>query len=379
MKKINKLIIVLLLYSIFIGCNSGSKPKTTEIENQKMKMEKSKFGKIQGEDVYLFKLSNSNGVKIEVTNYGGIVTSIVVPDRKGNFDDIVLGYDSLEGYLIESPYFGAIVGRYANRIDHGRFTLDGKDYQLSTNEGIHHLHGGETGFDKKIWQAEAILDDTSASVKLTYRSPDGEEGYPGNMDIKVVYTLTEDNKFQIEYTAQTDKPTPINLSHHSYFNLAGTSGKNILDHILIIDADRYTVVGDDLIPTGELRNVTNTNMDFRKPMKIGARIGLVDGGYDHNYVLNNAGKFGKVAELYEPVTGRVMEVFTTEPGMQFYSGNFLEGSIVGEKGLVYQKHHGLCLETQHFPDSPNQPQFPNAILRPGETYKQLTIYKFGVK
>jgi aldose 1-epimerase len=241
------------------------------------------------------------------------------------------------------------------------------------------LHGGETGLDKKIWQAEPIIDDTSASVKLSYRSFDGEEGYPGNLDVVVVYTLTHDNKFQIEYTARTDQATPINLSHHSYFNLAGTSGRNILDHVLSIDADRYTVVGNDLIPTGELATVTNTNMDFRKPISIGARIGLVEGGYDHNYVLNNVGNFGKVAELFDPKTGRVMEVFTTEPGMQFYSGNFLDGSIVGEKGLVYQKHHGLCLETQHFPDSPNHPEFPSTILRPGETYKQLTIYKFGVR
>ncbi|GAB4315550.1 MAG: galactose mutarotase [Bacteroidales bacterium] len=343
-----------------------------------MKISKEPFGQIKGQEVYLFTLENKSGMKIQITNYGGIVTSIIVPDRNGVFDNVVLGYDSLEGYLIETPYFGAIVGRCANRISNGRFTLDGKEYQLSTNEGPHHLHGGIEGFDKKIWNPEVTADDTSASLKLTYLSPDGEEGYPGNLDVSVVYSLTSDNRFVIDYTAHTDKPTPINLTHHSYFNLAGSSGRNILDHYLFIDADSFCVSNPDLTPTGEIRPVEGTNMDFRQPYKIGARIELVPGGYDHNYVLNNHGKFGKVAELKDYKSGRMMTVFTTEPGMQFYSGNFLDGSIVGEFGLVYQKHHGLCLETQHFPDSPNHPNFPNNILRPGETYKQLTVYKFSV-
>ncbi|MCB0822646.1 MAG: galactose mutarotase [Bacteroidales bacterium] len=344
-----------------------------------MEIAKELFGKIDGTDVFLFTLVNKSGMQLQVTNYGGIVTSIKVPDKNGKFDDIVLGYDSLKGYLIETPYFGAIVGRCANRISYGKFTLDGKDYTLSLNEGPHHLHGGTVGFDKKIWQATPMTDDSSSSLKLQYTSPDGEEGYPGNLDVTVVYTLTNDNKFQIEYTAKTDKATPINLTHHTYFNLAGTSGRNILDHIIQINADRYCSTNPDLTPTGEILNVEGTNMDFRTPLPIGARIGMVRGGYDHNYILNTKGQFGKAAELYDEKSGRVIEVFTTEPGMQFYSGNFLDGSIVGEYGLVYQKNYGLCLETQRFPDAINQPNFPDNILRPGETYKQLTIYKFGVR
>lgn len=372
-----------ICYLLLIITLASCQQKTQEMkESQKtsaMEIKKELFGKIGEKEVYLFTLENKAGIKLQVTNYGGIVTSIIVPDKNDKFDDIVLGYDSLKGYLIETPYFGAIVGRCANRISYGKFTLDGKEYQLATNEGVHHLHGGIEGFDKKIWEPSAFVDDSSSNLKLTYHSPDGEEGYPGNLDVTVVYTLTNDNKFQIEYTAKTDKATPINLTHHTYFNLAGTSGRNILDHILMIDADKYCVTNPDLTPTGEIRDVANTNMDFRTPITIGARIGMVAGGYDHNYVLNNHGKFGKVAELYDPKSGRDIEVFTTEPGIQFYSGNFLDGSIVGEYGLVYQKNYGLCLETQHFPDSPNHPNFPNNILRPDETYKQLTIYKFGVK
>ncbi|MCB2219106.1 MAG: galactose mutarotase [Bacteroidetes bacterium] len=364
---------------LFSGCHQKTQDSKNTQKNVNMEIKKELFGNIDGKDVYLFTMENSKGMQVQITNYGGIVTSIKVPDKNGKFDDIVLGYDSLKGYLIETPYFGAIVGRCANRISYGKFTLDGKTYTLSTNEGPHHLHGGTVGFDKKIWDPTPMTDDSTSSLKLTYTSPDGEEGYPGTLDVTVVYTLTNDNKFQIEYTAKTDKATPINLTHHTYFNLAGTSGRNILDHVLMIDADKYCVTNPDLTPTGEIRDVEGTNMDFRTPMTIGARIGMVPGGYDHNYVLNNNGQFGKVAELYDPKSGRVIEVYTTEPGMQFYSGNFLDGSIVGEYGLVYQKHYGLCMETQHFPDSPNHPNFPNNILRPGETYKQLTIYKFGVK
>lgn len=374
----NKIIFLFVIAVISCSCQN----RQTEQKGQKsstMEINKETFGKIDGQEVDLYTLSNPSGSSIQITNYGGIVTSINMPDKNGKIDDVVLGYDSLRGYLIESPYFGAIVGRYANRIAGGKFKLDGKEYNLPTNDGPNTLHGGLIGFDKKIWKAEPFTNDSAAGLSLSYRSPDGEEGFPGNLDATVVYSLTKDNKFKIEYTATTDKATPINLSHHSYFNLAGTSGRNILDQVLYINADRYTVADSNLIPTGELRDVANTNMDFRKPMTIGSRIGLVDGGYDHNYVLNNNGQYGKAAELYDPKSGRVMEVFTTQPGLQFYSGNFLDGSIVGENGLVYQKHWGLCLEAQHFPDSPNHPDFPNTILRPGETYKQLTIYKFSVK
>ncbi len=375
----NKIKVLLFMIILITGCHQKTQ-QTEEIKtNDDMEIKKELFGSIDGNDVYLYTMENPAGMQIQITNYGGIVTSIKVPDKNGKFDDIALGYDSLKGYLIETPYFGAIVGRCANRISYGKFTLDGKEYTLSTNEGPHHLHGGTEGFDKKIWQPTPMTDDSTASLKLTYTSSDGEEGYPGNLDVTVVYSLTKDNKFKIEYTAKTDQATPINLTHHTYFNLAGTSGRNILDHVLMIEADKYCVTNPDLTPTGEIRDVEGTNMDFRTPMPIGARIGMVPGGYDHNYVLNNNGQFGKVAELYDPKSGRVIEVFTTEPGMQFYSGNFLDGSIVGEYGLVYQKHYGLCMETQHFPDSPNHPNFPDNILRPGDTYKQLTIYKFGVR
>lgn len=375
----NKLYILTLIILLSSSCQNKTQNQKEAINSPEMNITKRSFGSLKGKEVYLFSLSNSNGFTVEITNYGGIVTSIMTADRNGKSDDVVLGYDSLNDYLIESPYFGALVGRCANRIAQGKFTLDGKTYQLNTNDGPNHLHGGTAGFDKKIWEPETISDDTSASLRLTLLSPDGDEGYPGNLKVVVVYTVTRDNKLQIEYTAQTDKATPINLSHHGYFNLGGTNGKNILNHILYLDADYFTPVDSNLIPTGEIVDVSGTPMDFRVPEIIGSRIHKVSGGYDHNYVLNNKGKYAKVAELYEPVSGRSLELFTTEPGVQFYTGNFLNGSIVGEYGLVYQKHHGLCLETQHFPDSPNQPGFPNAILRPGETYKQFTVYRFGVR
>ena len=376
MNKIISLIAILLLSG---ACQNNSQKSPHNKTLPPMNSTKKSFGSLNGEEVYLFSLSNNSGFTVEITNYGGIVTSIFTPDRTGVMDDVVLGYDSLNDYLIETPYFGAIVGRYANRIANASFNLGGTAYQLAANNGPNHLHGGIAGFDKVIWTPETITDDSTASLKLTYISPDGEEGYPGNLETSVVYTVTRDNKLQIEYTAITDKPTPVNLSHHSYFNLGGTNGKNILDHVLFIDADRFTPVNETQIPTGELANVVDTPMDFRIPEIIGTRIHKVPGGYDHNYVLNNKGKFAKVAEVYCDESGRFMEVFTNEPGMQFYSGNFLNGSIVGEKGLVYQKHHGLCLETQHYPDSPNQPNFPNTILKPGETYKQFTVYRFGTR
>lgn len=374
-----RLVVAVALLIPFIACKQKARNSENTNTEPEMKIEKEVFGTIDGKEVFLFTLKNNQGFTTQITNYGGIVTSIYTADKNGKFDDVVLGYDNLQEYLIESPYFGAIVGRYANRIRNATFKLDGKSIRLSKNENQHHLHGGTKGFDKKIWEPQTILDDTTASLVLTYFSSDGEEGYPGNLNVKVVYTVTRDNKLQIEYTATTDKPTPVNLSHHGYFNLGGTSGRNILDHVLYIDADQYAVTDSNLLPTGELAPVVNSPMDFRIPERIGSRIHKVTGGYDHNFVLNNEGKYAKVAELYDQVTGRFMEVFTTEPGIQFYSGNFLDGKIVGETGLVYSKYHGLCLETQHFPDSPNQPEFPNTILLPGDTYKQFTVYRFGVK
>ncbi|MBM3435967.1 MAG: galactose mutarotase [Bacteroidetes bacterium] len=377
MKKFSTTIIALSLLLYLAGCNQNKQVQTTS-EKMTMSIGKESFGKSDGKETYLFTLKNKNGIIIKITNYGGIITSLITPDKEGNFDDIVLGYDSLAGYLKETPYFGSIVGRYANRIAKGKFVLDGTEYSLAVNNGPNHLHGGLKGFDKVVWDAEEITGENEAGLKLHYLSVDGDEGYPGNLDVTVIYSLNNDNELKIEYSATSDKPTPVNLSHHSYFNLAGTSGRDILDQVLYINADQYTVVDETLIPTGELRDVTGS-MDFRKPGSVGARIQDVPGGYDHNYVLNNKGIFARIAELSDPETGRTMEVFTDEPGMQFYSGNFLDGSITGKKGVIYNKHFGLCLETQHFPDSPNHPEFPNTILRPGEKYRQTTVYKFGVK
>ena len=367
------LLLIITLVAI-VGCNNPQKEKEPKTDKS-MNIKKEIFGEVEGKKVQLFTLTNNAGLTAKITNYGGIVTSFLVPDKDGNFDDVVLGYDGLKGYLNETPYFGAIVGRYANRIARGKFTLDENEFKLATNNGPNHLHGGIKGFDKVVWEAEEYINEDGVGIKLHYLSKDGEEGYPGNLNVDVSYTLTNKNELKIEYKATTDKPTPINLSHHSYFNLSGTSGRDILDQKLWIHADKYTVVDETLIPTGELRDVTGP-MDFREPITVGNRIEKVEGGYDHNYVLNNNGNFGKVAELSDPKTGRVMEVYTSEPGMQFYSGNFLDGSINGKKGIVYTKYFGLCLETQHFPDSPNQPGFPNTILKSGEVFESITIYKF---
>ncbi len=321
-----------LLSSVLIllsGCNNI--PNSKEVKkNQPMNISKEKFGQIDDKEVNLYTLTNSNGMIVKITNYGGIVTSLIVPDKNGKFDDVVLGYDSLAGYLKDTPYFGAIVGRYANRIANGAFSLDGKNYTLAVNNGPNHLHGGIKGFDKVIWDAEENKNDNEVGLKLHYLSRDGEEGYPGNLNVTVVYSLTNDNELKIVYSAETDKPTPVNLSHHSYFNLAGTSGRDILSQVLFIDADKYTVVDSTLIPTGELRSVDGP-MDFRKPMPVGSRIDQVPGGYDHNYVLNNQGTLSKVAMLSDSVSGRTMEVYTDQPGLQFYSGNFLDGTITGKQ------------------------------------------------
>jgi len=348
-------------------------------------IEKTPFGKTtSGEAVDLYTLKNASNARVQIMTYGGTVVSLQVPDRDGMLGDIVLGYDVLDGYLKNSPYFGSIVGRYGNRIGKGRFSLDGKQYQLPKNNGENTLHGGIKGFDKVVWKATEDRSTDGAALSLTYLSKDGEEGFPGNLSVKVVYTLTNNNELRIEYSAATDKTTVVNLTHHSYFNLAGEG--NILQHELMINAEQFTPVDAGLIPTGELRNVKGTPMDFTKPTAIGARIDQQDEqlilgkGYDHNWVLkNNAGKLSLAARVYEPRSGRVMEVSTTEPGLQFYSGNFLDGSITGKGGQVYQQRSGFCLETQHFPDSPNKPRFPSTVLKPGQQYTSTTIYKFSAQ
>jgi aldose 1-epimerase len=372
-----KLIPVVLLAGFFL-CLCSHNKKQGSMETKKMSIKKEFFGETKdGEKIDLYTLTNGNQMTVKITNYGGIVTSILVPGKKGETADVVLGFDSLDGYLGEHPYFGAIVGRYGNRIAKGKFTLDGNAYTLAVNNGNHHLHGGSKGFDKVVWQAEEIKEDNRVGIKLRYLSKDGEEGYPGNLSVTVIYSLTETNELKIDYEAETDKATPINLTHHSYFNLEGAGSGNVLGHMLTIYANRYTPVDDELIPAGESAAVPGTPMDFRNPTAIGAGIEDVKGGYDHNYVLNNAdGSMRLVAKVAAPLSGRLMDVFTTEPGIQFYSGNFLDGSNRGKNGNVYNKYYGFCLETQHFPDSPNQPAFPSTILRPGEKYSHHTIYKF---
>jgi len=342
-----------------------------------MEISKEKYGTHNGRQIWLYTLKNKNGMKARVTNYGGILTELHVPDKDGNIEDVVLGFDSLQGYLGEHPYFGALIGRYGNRIAKGEFSLDGKTYSLATNNGNNHLHGGEKGFDKVVWDILEVSGQGEAGVMLKYTSSDGEEGYPGILWVNVTYILNNENELKIEYNAESSEPTPVNLTHHSYFNLKGAGNGDILDHWLQIKADKYVVVDEELIPTGDLRDVEGTPFDFRNGKKIGIGIGQVEGGYDHTFVLNNPGNLRLVAEAREAVTGRSMEVFTTEPGLQFYSGNFLDGTITGKYDSDYYKHYGFCLEAQHFPDSPNRPEFPDAILEPGEKYHQLTVYRFS--
>jgi len=374
--RISSIILSIAIAVIFSGCQHNKSPQNTT--ESKMKIKKEDWGKADNKNVYLFTLTNANGISIKVSNYGGIITSILTPDKNGDMDDIVLGYDNLNDYIKDTPYFGCIVGRYANRIANGKFELEGQIYNLAVNNGENHLHGGLKAFDKVIWDVTSFENENEAGIELHYLSPDGEEGYPGNLNTTVNYSLTNKNELVIKYETTSDKATPVNLTHHSYFNLAGSKGVDILNHELRIDADFFTPVDESQIPTGELRNVTGTPMDFKKPMIIGDRINEVDGGYDHNYVLNPNDNFGKAAELFEKESGRLIEVFTTEPGIQFYTGNFLDGSLKGKNGIVYKKHFGLCLETQHFPDSPNQPEFPNTILKPGEKSSSKTVYKFGI-
>jgi aldose 1-epimerase len=343
------------------------------------------FGKTaDGTEIQLFTLANAKGMKASISTYGGTLTSLLVPDKDGKMSDVILGFDKADGYLSpefkkSNPYFGALIGRYGNRIAKGKFTIDGKPYQVGLNNNGNSLHGGTVGFNQKIWTAKPGTSAEGETLTLTYLSKDGEEGYPGNLTVTVVYTLTADNALKIDYTATTDKATPVNLTNHAYFNLAQGQSKDVLAHQVTIPADRYTVVDDKLIPTGELKPVKGTPFDFTTPHAIGERIAQVPGGYDHNWVLNQATGQHSAATVYEPTTGRTMEVTTDEPGVQFYTGNFLDGSLKGKDGVVYGKHAGFCLETQHFPDSPNQPKFPSTILKPGETYHTTTSYTFGVR
>lgn len=358
------------------------------VSNQQKAMgatHKERFGALPtGEQIDLYTLRNSKGVEVAITNYGGRIVSLRTPDRNGKSDNIVLGFDNLEGYLGPNPYFGAIVGRYANRIAKGEFTLDGVAYKLVVNNGPNALHGGTKGFDKVAWTAKEVSTKEGPGLELQYLSKDGEEGYPGNLSVTVTYVLTDANELKIDYKATTDKDTVLNLSNHSYFDLSGQAHGDITHHVVTINADRFTPVDETLIPTGELRNVQGTPFDFRKPKEIVARIDdknqqLEYGkGYDHNFVLNRTGTGPTfAARVRDPNSGRVLEVLTTQPGLQFYTGNSLDGTVKGDGGVVYGRRSGLCLETQHFPDSPNKPKFPSTELRPGQRYHEITIFKFS--
>jgi aldose 1-epimerase len=353
---------------------------------EKLNMKKEAFGKTpDGVEIDQYILTNANGMTAKIITYGAILTELNVPDRDGKMGDVVLGFDNLKDYLERNPHFGATTGRVANRIAKGKFTLDGKEYTLAVNNGPNSLHGGLKGFDKKVWKAQPKEVPNGVAVELLYVSKDGEEGYPGNLNVAVVYTLTNSNALRIDYTATTDKATPVNLTNHSYFNLAGAKSGDILGHELMIAAEKYTPADDTQIPTGEIKSVKDTPLNFTTPRRIGDRIDQFKsspgGGYDHNFVLNSGGKEepGFAARVSEPNTGRIMEMYTTEPGVQLYTGNYLDGKLTGRGGVMYKKHAGFCLEAQHFPDSVHHSNFPSIILKPGETYHQTTIYRFSAK
>jgi aldose 1-epimerase len=374
--------VVLPLLCVLYTLAAGVEP-AGGADKGKPAVHKTPFGKTaDGTPVDLYTLTNGKGMTAKVITYGCILTELGVPDRGGKPGDVVLGFDDLQSYLAGHPFFGAVVGRVANRIAKGKFTLDGKTYTLATNNGPNALHGGNKGFDKAVWKAEPVRHGDDVGVKLTHRSPDGDEGYPGNLDATVTYTLTPDSALRIDYRATTDKATPVNLSNHTYFNLGGAKSATILGEEMMINADKYTPVDETLIPTGEIKSVKGTPMDFTTPHTIGSRIEQLKGtgGYDHNYVLRGEGKGLHLAvRVNDPKTGRVMEMYSTEPGVQFYTGNFLDGTLKGRGGVTYQRHQGFCLEAQHFPDSVNHPNFPSVILRPGQTYTQTTVYKFSTK
>jgi aldose 1-epimerase len=373
------------------SCNPKSSETHTMTDSlnvqSKPKVSVAPFGSMpDGTSISQYTLTNSKGMTMKVINYGGIITHLMAPDKNGTFEDVVLGHDSLSGYLKSNPYFGALIGRYGNRIGNGKFTLDGKTYTLAQNNGPNNLHGGPNGFDKRVWTIEEYPVDNGTALKLSYLSKDLEEGYPGNLQAEVIYHLTDSNELKINYRATTDKKTVVNLTQHTYFNLSGNTKSDILSHELFINADKFVPVDKTLIPTGELKPVSETPFDFKTPVAIGSRIEKDDQqlkfgtGYDHCWVLNRkTDSLELAATLHDPATGRVMSVYTTEPGIQFYSGNFLNGSITGKYNTVYNQRYGLCLETEHFPDSPNKKNFPPVVLNPGEVYTTQTVYAFSSK
>jgi len=373
-------VISFVVLAALVGCAPSDGPVQPTVTEQP-------YGTTpDGKGVALYTLNNGQGMEVRAITLGGVITSIRVPDSSGKIDDVVLGYDKVEGYLKNPAYFGGVIGRYANRIADGVFTLDGQVYSLAVNNPPNHLHGGVIGFDKLVWDAETFQNERGVGVIFTHTSPDGDEGYPGTVDLRVSYTLDMDNALTVDYQGTTTAPTPINLTQHSYFNLAGEGAGDVLNHLVTLSASHFTPVSKTLIPTGDLQPVAGSPFDFRLPTPIGARIEdnhpqlYYGNGYDHNFVLDRTGSgLTLAAHVEEPTSGRVLEVFTTEPGIQFYTGNFLDGSITGKGGHVYRQRSGFCLETQHFPDSPNQPGFPNTILRPGETYRSQTVFAFGVR
>lgn len=386
-----KLLVFALLISIMMSQACKNKVETTtttpsDSASTSVAVTKVPFGKLpDGQEVSLYTLKNKNGIEMQVMNYGAIITSLKAPDKNGVFEDIVLGYDSLSQYLKATPYFGAIVGRYGNRIAKGKFSIDGTTYTLAQNNHGQHLHGGLKGFDKVFWNIEEYASPEGPALKLSYLSKDGEEGYPGNLQSEVIYILTDNNELKIDYKATTDKKTVVNLTQHTYFNLTGNCKRDILDHQLVLVSDKFVPVDKVLIPLKDLKDVTGTPFDFRTATAIGARINEKDAqleaglGYDHCWVLSSNDSLKLAGSVYEPTTGRFVEVFTTEPAIQFYCGNFLDGTLTGKGGVVYKHRYGLCLETEHFPDSPNRPDFPSTELKPGEVYSTQTIYRFSTK
>ena len=370
------MIIAVLLITAVVGFAAiGSSSSSAEMKP---------WGEVGGQPVYLYTLTNSNGATMKVTNYGARVTSLMVPNEDGEMVDVVLGFDNLQDYLDNHTYFGAIVGRYGNRISNGKFTLNGEQYSLVRNNMDNHLHGGYKGFDQRVWRGEAVKTSEGPGVRLNYLSKDGEEGYPGNLQVTVTYKLTNDNEFVFDIKATTDEATVVNLTNHNYYNLNGAKS-DAMDHDLMINADKFTPIDDEWIPTGEIASVEGTPMDFTTPTKVGKRINedykqLKNGaGYDHNYVLNGGSGMDTAATAYSPATGIIMKVYTDQPGVQFYSGNFLDGSLVGKDDIKYKKRYAICLETQHFPDSPNHPNFPSTVLRPGEVYETTTVFEFDTR
>jgi aldose 1-epimerase len=366
------IIAISLLMLAVLGCKP--KPEFATTLNERI------WGQEGEKVIYLYTLTNKNRMEVKITNFGGIITSVIVPDKNGLMENVVLGFDSLKSYQGEHPYLGSLVGRYGNRIAKGKFMLNGTTYTLAINNGVNHLHGGIKGFNKQVFDVDTAYSTMdSVIVCFSYLSRDMEEGYPGNLKVKVSYVLTGNNEIKIYYEAETDKSTVINLTNHSYFNLTGCK-ENILNHELVLMSDSITLTDTTLIPTGILEPVAGTAFDFTSAHKIGERIAEVPGGYDINYKLRNKpGQYIQMAEVYEPVSGRLLQAYTTEPGVQFYTGNFLDGTLTGMNGIKFEKHFGFCLEAQHFPDSPNKPQFPDVVLNPGEKYRQLTVYKFTVK